>query len=113
MNNHPGGDVARCEANLHGAWARYFRPTPEADQYEVLVCHGNVLRWLVARALGLDSLKWSRMDIAALQLGLPLVPVVEEHDSRRRTSAPTPLTERVQMNLFCCASRRPVLLVRS
>ena len=68
MNNHPGGDVARCEANLQAAWARYFTPTPDADQHDVLVCHGNVIRWLVARTLGMDPKTWTRMDIANASL---------------------------------------------
>ena len=68
MNNHPGGDVALCEANLRAAWAKYFTPTPDADQHDVLVCHGNVIRWLVARALGMDQTTWTRMDIANASL---------------------------------------------
>ncbi len=68
MNNHPGGSVALCEANLQAAWARYFTPTPDADQHDVLVCHGNVIRWLVAKALGMDSTRWTRMDIANASL---------------------------------------------
>jgi serine/threonine-protein phosphatase PGAM5 len=64
MNNHSRDDVALCEANLEAAWAKYFTPTPDADRHDVLVCHGNVIRWLVARSLGQDATQWTHMDIA-------------------------------------------------
>jgi serine/threonine-protein phosphatase PGAM5 len=57
-------EVLACEANLAAAWDKYFRPTPAADRHDVLVCHGNVIRWMVARALGADTRRWSAMDIA-------------------------------------------------
>jgi len=57
-------EVTACEADLAAAWEKYFQPTPAADRHDVLVCHGNVIRWMVARALGVDTKRWSRMDIA-------------------------------------------------
>src|SRR5262245_22164048 len=45
MANNATADRAQCEANLAAAWAKYFAPTPDADQHDVLVCHGNVIRW--------------------------------------------------------------------
>jgi hypothetical protein len=33
-----------------------------------LVCHGNVIRWLVAKALGMDQKTWTKMDIANASL---------------------------------------------
>ena len=68
MNNHPGGDIALCEANLRASWAWYFTPTPGADQHDVLVCHGNVIRWSVAKARGMDQTTWAKMDIANASL---------------------------------------------
>lgn len=53
-------EMLACEANLNAAFARYFAPTPTADTYDVLVCHGNVIRWLVSKAMGLDPLMWRR-----------------------------------------------------
>ena len=49
---------------LAAAWAKYMRATPEADTHDVLVCHGNVIRWFVSRALGPDTWRWSQMEIA-------------------------------------------------
>jgi serine/threonine-protein phosphatase PGAM5 len=53
-----------CEANLAAAWDKYFKPTPAADRHDVLVCHGNVIRWMVVRAIGADTKRWRGMDIA-------------------------------------------------
>lgn len=62
--NDSADEIALCESNLAAAWARYVLPTPEADTHDVLVCHGNVIRWMVTKALGCDARQWSRIDIA-------------------------------------------------
>lgn len=64
MRNHTAYEIALCDGNLAAAWAKYFVPAKGADVHEVLVCHGNVIRWMVTRALGNDPSKWLRMDIA-------------------------------------------------
>lgn len=61
-------EQAACEANLAAAWTRYVRPAAALDEHDVLVCHGNVIRWFVSRALGLDPRRWSSMDIANASL---------------------------------------------
>jgi serine/threonine-protein phosphatase PGAM5 len=55
--------LAACTDTLQQAWARFFVPSPERDSTVVLVCHGNVIRYLTAKALGLDSLRWLRMSV--------------------------------------------------
>lgn len=66
--SHPAEEVARCESNLSAAWEEYARPTPDADRRDVLVCHGNVIRYLVSRALGMDAKRWPVMEIANASL---------------------------------------------
>lgn len=56
-------EIVKCEANLLAAWERYTKPTPEADTYDVLVAHGNVIRWFVAKAMGGDTRLWSRLEV--------------------------------------------------
>jgi serine/threonine-protein phosphatase PGAM5 len=56
-------EIALCESNLAAAWKKYVVPTPDADTYDVLVCHGNVIRNFVAKAMSDDMKHWSRMDI--------------------------------------------------
>ena len=62
------GDPDSCAARLDADLARYFRPSPERDSTEVLVCHGNVIRWLTCRALGADPKLWLRMSLANCSL---------------------------------------------
>ena len=62
------GDPDSCAARLDADLARYFRPSPERDSTEVLVCHGNVIRWLTCRALGADPKLWLGMSLANCSL---------------------------------------------
>lgn len=63
MKNHTADEIAACDANLNAAWAKYLVPTPDADTHDVLVCHGNVIRWMVSKALLNDTAHWTHMDI--------------------------------------------------
>lgn len=56
-------EMVACEANLAAAFAKYLVPTPEADTYDVLVAHGNVIRWLVCKSLSMDPQLWRRFTI--------------------------------------------------
>jgi len=55
-------DVASCDSTREASWRRWFVPTPDRDTYDVLVCHGNVIRWTLLRALGADTRAWSNQD---------------------------------------------------
>ncbi len=56
-------DVAACKARLDRVFARYFRPATGHEQNDLLVCHGNVIRYLVTRALGVDTTAWLEMSV--------------------------------------------------
>jgi len=43
------------------AWQRYFR-TSRTDRFEIVVCHGNLIRYLVCRTLHVPILRWTRMN---------------------------------------------------
>jgi serine/threonine-protein phosphatase PGAM5 len=64
MKNHPAAEIAWCDSNLALAWNKYMVPSPEADRHDVLVCHGNVIRWFVSHALSGDPRHWPAMEIA-------------------------------------------------
>jgi serine/threonine-protein phosphatase PGAM5 len=64
MKNHSAGEIALCESNLAAAWAKYMVPTPDADTNDLLVCHGNFIRWMVTHAVGGDTTRWPHMEIA-------------------------------------------------
>jgi serine/threonine-protein phosphatase PGAM5 len=62
-------EQAAADAQLAQAWARYTAPaTNGAPVHELLVCHGNVIRWFVCRALGTDTRQWINMEIANCSL---------------------------------------------
>ena len=62
------GEADTCRSRLEDAFARYFRPAAGGDSTEVLVCHGNVIRYFVCRVLGLDPVRWLAMTIANCSL---------------------------------------------
>jgi len=54
-------DLASCRAQLDRVFARFFRPAAGHGETDLLVCHGNVIRYLVTRALGVDTTAWLEM----------------------------------------------------
>jgi serine/threonine-protein phosphatase PGAM5 len=70
---HTPEENAQCDAQLRMAWDRYVRPSPDGEAYEILICHGNVIRWFVCRALGLDPTQYYAMDIANASLTVIVV----------------------------------------
>jgi len=57
-----------CQQQLDDAFAAFFVPAVGADQSDILVCHGNVIRYFVAKALGADTRIWTAMDVAHASL---------------------------------------------
>ncbi|MCP4573881.1 MAG: hypothetical protein GY838_16100 [bacterium] len=69
MEDLEPGEAAACEASLETAWARIFRPaTADHDEHDVIVCHGNVIRWFTARVLENDPINWLEASIANCSL---------------------------------------------
>lgn len=56
-------DMAACKARLDRVYARFFTPATDHDRSDLLVCHGNVIRYLVTRALGVDTRAWLSMSV--------------------------------------------------
>lgn len=52
-----------CKAQLERVFARYFKPAVDQERADMLVCHGNVIRYLVARTLGVDTKAWTAMSV--------------------------------------------------
>lgn len=55
---------AGATTQLEAAWKHFAVPAESAPASDVLVCHGNVIRWFVCRALGVNVQQWTRMEIA-------------------------------------------------
>lgn len=69
MDGLEAGEAEACEAQLAIAWERLARPTTgEQDEHDIVVCHGNVIRWFVCRALDVDPIAWLGMSIANCSL---------------------------------------------
>ncbi|MBK9305101.1 MAG: histidine phosphatase family protein [bacterium] len=62
------GEAEACERELAAAWDRLVRPATDRDAHDIVVCHGNVIRWFVCRALGVDPQAWLGMSIANCSL---------------------------------------------
>ena len=56
-------DLAACRAQLDRVFAKYFVPADGAPRTDLFVCHGNVIRYLITRALGVDSNAWLEMSL--------------------------------------------------
>ncbi|OOG61592.1 hypothetical protein B0E46_16680 [Rhodanobacter sp. B04] len=56
-------DLAACTARLDRVFDRYFKPAMGGERTELFVCHGNVIRYLVTRALGVDTKAWLEMSV--------------------------------------------------
>jgi len=59
----PAEELAACRAQLERLVAELFRPSPDGVRHEILVAHGNVIRYLVTRALRVDPQAWLEMSI--------------------------------------------------
>jgi serine/threonine-protein phosphatase PGAM5 len=69
MEDLQPGEAAACEAALEAAWARIFRPAgPAGDEHDMVICHGNVIRWCTARVLGNAPENWLQASIANCSL---------------------------------------------
>ena len=63
MADEKPADLAACTAALERVFATYFKPAQGHAQTDLFVCHGNVIRYLVTRALGVDPIAWLSMSV--------------------------------------------------
>ena len=56
-------DLATCQAQLERLFSRIAQPSPGASRTELFVCHGNVIRYLATRALGVDPQAWLQFSV--------------------------------------------------
>lgn len=59
------GEAEACEAHLEAAWTRLVRPAGgDRDEHDIVICHGNIIRWWVCKALKVEPEAWLEMSIA-------------------------------------------------
>lgn len=68
MAGEDPADLEDCLDQVERAFAKYFVTSPDADRHDIIVCHGNVIRYFVTRVLGVDSMSWLRMAIGNCSL---------------------------------------------
>lgn len=61
-------EMAACAAKLDALFAKRFVPAAGAERRELIVCHGNVTRYFVTRALGVDTAAWLEMSVGHASL---------------------------------------------
>jgi len=62
-------ELIECIDNLERAFKEYFIPSPdEKDRNDIIVCHGNVIRYFVTKVLRADPLSWLHMSIGNCSL---------------------------------------------
>ena len=60
--------MARCKSRLDALFAERFVPASGSARRELFVAHGNVIRSMVVRALGVDAEAWLEMSIGHASL---------------------------------------------
>ena len=61
-------EMARCASRIDGVFAERFVPARGARRNEIIVAHGNVIRYLVTKALNVDTKAWLGMSVAHTSL---------------------------------------------
>ena len=62
------------------AFIKYVRPTRQRQRIEILVSHGNLIRYFACRVLGIDPASWSRLGTS--HCGITQLCVVSANDVR-------------------------------
>jgi len=57
-----------CAKRLDQWFAERFQPAAGATRRELMVCHGNVIRYLITKALRVDSKAWLEMSVGHVSL---------------------------------------------
>jgi serine/threonine-protein phosphatase PGAM5 len=61
-----GTEWSRIEQGMQQArrsFEKYFIPVHRSDRHEIVVCHGNILRYFVCRALSVSEAAWIQTDV--------------------------------------------------
>jgi len=63
-------EAAECARRLNEAFNQLFVPATGAARSDVVVCHGDVIRYFVMKALGVDTKAWLGMSVAHASLSV-------------------------------------------
>jgi len=69
MADETESELEKCKENIEEAFEKYFVPSPdENDRHDLIVCHGNVIRYFVTKVLNVNSMSWLQMSITNCSL---------------------------------------------
>ena len=69
MAEAKAGETEACVKNIEKFFREFFIPAPDArDRHDIVVCHGNIIRYFVAKALQVDTMSWLQMSISNCSL---------------------------------------------
>ena len=69
MADETESDLNMCVKNLETAFTAHFLPSPDGnDRNDIIVCHGNVIRYFVTKILKADPMSWLQMSITNCSL---------------------------------------------
>ncbi len=55
-------EIKTCSDKLDSAFSKYFVPSPdEQDRNDIIVIHGNIIRYFVTKVLKVDTMSWLQM----------------------------------------------------
>ncbi len=63
MPNYTNLQVSQDKQRADVAFRKYFKVAKRTDRHDVVVCHGNLIRYFVTVVLKADAASWVRMDI--------------------------------------------------
>lgn len=62
-------ELITCTENIEKSFRNYFIPSPdESDRHDIIVCHGNVIRYFVTDVLNVNTMSWLQMSITNCSL---------------------------------------------
>ena len=62
-------ELSECVDNLEKAFREFFISSPDANgRNDIIVCHGNVIRYFVTKVLKVDTMSWLQMSIGNCSL---------------------------------------------
>jgi serine/threonine-protein phosphatase PGAM5 len=63
LPDYTRAEALRDRARMDAAYARYFTPSRHGDREELIVAHGNIIRYFVSCAMGDSIAKWARVSL--------------------------------------------------
>lgn len=64
----PQADLDACKAQLDKLFAERFVAAEGAESRQLMVAHGNVIRYLITKSLGVDTERWLEMSVGHVSL---------------------------------------------